>query len=76
MAALEVLFIAGIANLVFLLLVAFSCRCVGMFSLSSRWFNNKKFMKFYKYHCYYWYGFIISVLVHTVLAFYLFGWPF
>jgi hypothetical protein len=33
-------------------------------------------MKFYSYHCYFWWGFFISVIVHTVLAFYLYRFPF
>jgi hypothetical protein len=72
--AIQILFIAGITNIIFLLLVLFSCRCI-----LGRWSklgNNDRYLKFYKYHCYYWYGFIISVLIHTILAFYLFGWPF
>jgi hypothetical protein len=76
MAAIETLFIAGITNIIFLLLVLFSCRCIGFWKLTSSWLGNEKYIKFYKYHCYYWYGFIISVLIHTILAFYLFGWPF
>jgi len=73
MTAFQVLFIAGITNIVFLLLVLASCRCMD-FSKITRVFTRNQ--KFFNMHCYYWYGFIISVLVHTVMAFYLFGWPF
>lgn len=72
----KLLFVFGITNLIFLLMVAFSCRCVGLFNWAQRWFSNSKYQKFYSWHCYYWYGFFISVIAHTVLAFYLFGWPF
>jgi hypothetical protein len=75
MNAIQILFIAGITNIIFLLFVLFSCRCMGIWKFGKNWFNNKKFQKFYSFHCYYWYGFIISVLIHTILAFYLFGWP-
>jgi len=56
------MFIAGITNLIFLLLVLVSCRCVGIWKFSTNWLNSEKYQKFYKYHCLYWYGFIISVL--------------
>ena len=75
MTAFQVMHIAGILNIVFLILVLISCRCIGSWGLG-KLFNSNKFQKFYKYHCWYWYGFIISVLVHTITAFYIFGWPF
>ncbi|MBT4936146.1 hypothetical protein HOL21_00715 [Candidatus Woesearchaeota archaeon] len=71
-----ILFIAGITNILFLLLVFFSCRCMGGSKITQRLFSKEWYTRFYAKHCYFWYGFFISVLTHTILAFYLFGWPF
>ena len=67
-------FVFGILNIIGLILYVFSCRCV-----LGRWVDlskNKKYMNFYKYHCYYLWFFIISVLVHSVLALIVYGNPF
>ena len=72
MTTLQIMFVSGITNIIFLILVLFSCRCIGFWRLTSKMLYNKKFQLFYKYHCWYWYGFIISVLVHTITAFYIF----
>jgi hypothetical protein len=66
----------GISNLIFLVLVLFSCRCF----LGVKWYlvlmSKPWFKKFYRYHCWYWWGFVISVTLHTILALILFGLPF
>ena len=73
---IQIIFLLGLTNLLFLILVALSCRCMGIHKLTNKLFKYPLFQRFYSYHCYYWYGFFISVFLHTVLAFYLFGWPF
>jgi hypothetical protein len=73
--ATQVLFIAGITNLIFLVLVALTCRCITGFKFGIKWLQKSKFKKLYDWHCYYWIGFFVSVIIHTFLAFYLFGWP-
>ncbi|MEE9525954.1 MAG: hypothetical protein V3V78_05100 [Candidatus Woesearchaeota archaeon] len=60
--------VAGIANLIFLFLVLASCRCVSIWGLNNL-FNSEKYQKFYKYHCYYWYGLIISVVTHVIVSY-------
>jgi hypothetical protein len=72
MSVLQVLIISGITNIVFLLLVLFSCRCVAPFKITGKLLKHKGFRRFYDLHCYYWWGFIISVLVHTITAFIIF----
>jgi len=67
--AQKIVFILGFVNILGLLLVLFSCRCLGFRLHISR-------SKFYNYHCYYLWIFIISVLVHVVFAFIAFGNPF
>ncbi|MAG20348.1 hypothetical protein CL618_02860 [archaeon] len=65
----KIVYVLGFVNIFGLLLVLFSCRCLG--------FRLKiGASKFYKYHCYYWWIFIISVLLHALLAFNVFGNPF
>ena len=73
---LQVIFIAGVTNLIFLVLVLLTCRCIGMWRLTGRLMKNSSFLKIYNYHCWFWYAFIASVLVHTIVAFTQFGWPF
>jgi hypothetical protein len=67
-----IIFVAGILNLVFLLMVYFSCRCIMPIKMFNKLSKKDWFKKFYRYHCYYWWAFFISVIVHTVLAFYLY----
>ena len=74
--SLQAVYLLGLSNLVFLFLVLFSCRCfVGtrlyLILLSRPWFK-----KFYSWHCWYWRGFVLSVLLHTLTAFWIFGIPF
>jgi len=66
----------GIINLFFLVLIIFSCRCflgtkIYLVLLQKRWFK-----KFYQYHCWYWWGLVVSVFFHTLFAFLIFGFPF
>jgi len=49
---------------------------MGMHDFTNKLFKYKWFQKFYSYHCYYWYALFISVALHVILAFSLFGWPF
>ncbi len=70
----KIQFILGIINIIAILIVGLSCRCVlGKYAFLS---TNEKFMKFYKYHCFYWWLFIFSVLGHVILAFIVYGIPF
>ncbi len=72
----KLVFILGIANLVFLFLVFFSCRCLIGTKTYLKLLQQLWFKKFYQYHCIYWWGFMISVALHTILAFKVFGNPF
>ncbi len=72
----KILFIAGITNIFFMLLVFLSCRCMSGSKISSWLFRYSWYKKFYTKHCYLWWAFFISVLIHTILAFYLFGFNF
>ncbi len=64
--AIKLIFIFAWINLFGLILVLLSCRCIINLPLKVR--ESKLYTKFYKYHCFYWWIFIISVLMHAILA--------
>ncbi len=68
-------FILGITNIIGLLLVLGSCRCIlgwqPKFLQSRKWF-----MSFYGYHCWYWRLFLLSVFLHALVSIATFGYPF
>ena len=73
--AAKLTFVLGITNILGLVLVLFSCRCI--LGWNPQFLQNKKwFMAFYRLHCWYWRIFLLSVLLHVVLAFLSFGNPF
>jgi len=63
----KIVLILGITNIVFGLLVLFSCRCM-MGTFIKKFFDYNWYKKFYKYHCYYWWIFFASVFMHALLA--------
>lgn len=66
----------GVINIITLLLVFFSCRClVGSKFIKGMW-DHKWYQKYYRSHCYYWWIFMTSVILHTVFAIITFGNPF
>ena len=69
----RLVFVLGITNIILLLLVFFSCRCVGGRFLRP---GGKWYASFYKAHCVYWVLFFASVILHAVLAVLVFGNPF
>lgn len=73
----RVIFILGITNLVGGLLVALSCRCIPALSvIGGKLMQYKAYQRFYRYHCYYWLFFWVSVMVHAIFAIGRFGVPF
>lgn len=68
--------IAGLTNILFLLLTFFSCRCLLGPKISQKLAQYEWFKKFYRWHCYFWWGFYLSVIIHTLLAWHLFGFGF
>ncbi|MCX5993834.1 MAG: hypothetical protein NT177_06410 [Chloroflexi bacterium] len=38
------------------------------FQFSRGLMHNKTYLKFYKYHCYLWLFFLVSVMIHAVFA--------
>lgn len=72
----KILYIFGITNIISLLLVLFSCRCMMGIKLFVSLMKYPWYKRFYINHCYYWWVFIISVILHTTFAFVAFGNPF
>lgn len=70
----QLVFILGITNLVSLLLVLFSCRCMLGTFVNKLW-KYEGYRKFYSLHCYFWWLFVISVILHAVLAIVVYGIP-
>jgi len=69
------IWILGIINIISMLLVFFSCRCLMGPKISRVLVQQKWFLAMYKKHCWYWWIFFVSVFLHSVLAFYIFGNP-
>lgn len=70
----KLVYILGITNVISLLLVMFSCRCC--LGRRPSLANSKRYMNFYRYHCFYWWLLIASIFAHATIAFLAFGIPF
>jgi hypothetical protein len=73
--AFTLLSYSGMTNVLALILIFFSCRCLAgkrIFTYLNRfgWYKT-----FYRIHCVFWWIFLISILVHMGSAWYLFGLP-
>ena len=74
---IKLVYVLGITNIIGLLLVLFSCRCIPMIgALTTGLVKSKWYQSFYRYHCYYWLFFITSVILHAIIALLTFGFPF
>jgi len=72
----RIVFILGITNVLSLLAVRLTCRCMGSSKLTSGLFKYKWYQKLYRSHCIYWWIFIISVIIHATFAIMLIEIPF
>lgn len=66
----------GITNIVSIVLIYFSCRCLVQPKIFQKLLTYNWYRWFYKQHCWLWWIFFVSVILHTFLAFILFGNPF
>jgi len=71
-----VIFVLGIINLVTGVMVLFSCRCIAGAKITGKLMGYPAYQSFYQYHCYIWWVFWTSVIVHAILAILVFGIPF
>ena len=72
----KLIFSLGIVNLVSGALIFFSCRCLPGSRLAVGLMKYSAYKRFYKYHCYIWWVFWPSVVIHAGLALVFFGVPF
>jgi len=76
LAAVRLIFILGIVNLVTVFLISFSCRCLpGSKLVGKALMKNNLYRRFFTYHCYIWPVFWTSVVIHAFFAIMLVGWP-
>ena len=70
-------FILGILNLVSGILVLLTCRCIPVLRLTGgKLMQNPVYKAVYKYHCFIWWVFWISVIIHAIMAIGFYGVPY
>lgn len=72
----KLVFVLGWVNLLGIVLVFFSCRCLAGPKLFSWLVQFNWYKAFYRTHCWWWYLFFASVAVHALVALTLYGNPF
>lgn len=72
----HLIFALGIVNLVSGVLVLFTCRCIPAMKITGKLMQHKFYSRIYKYHCWIWWIFWVSVIIHAVFAVGLYGSPF
>jgi hypothetical protein len=75
-AAMRVLFVLGVVNAATGLALFLTCRCLPTSKIGRGLMARRWFVRIYKYHCYLWWIFWASVIIHAVLALKYLGWPF
>ncbi len=68
-------FILGLTNLIGLALVLLSCRCMLKFGTFKNSLQRRFYQKFYNFHCYFWWFFIVSVVLHSIFVMAVYGIP-
>jgi hypothetical protein len=74
--AARLIFILGLINLVTAVLVLLTCRCVPGLRITGNLMQYAPYRRLFKYHCYYWWIFWLSVVVHAIFAIGFMGLPF
>ena len=74
--AARLIFFLGMLNIVSGVAVLITCRCIGVSSISGRLMRYSWFQRFYSLHCYIWWIFWISVIIHAIFAIGVSGIPF
>lgn len=72
----QLVFVLGLINIVSLFLLLLSCRCMIRFKLFQKLSKYKAIKDLYKWHCFFWIIFALSILGHTILASTVYGFPF
>jgi hypothetical protein len=76
LAATRIIFILGIVNLAGGLAIFFSCRCLPGAKIGKNLMKHRWYQRFFKLHCYIWWIFWSSVVVHAIFAIVYLGIPF
>ncbi|MFC2002155.1 hypothetical protein ACFLUZ_06635 [Chloroflexota bacterium] len=74
--AARLIFIFGIINLVTGVLVLLTCRCLPSINITGKLTKSAAYRHLFKYHCYIWWVFWVSVIVHAIFAIAFLGLPF
>jgi hypothetical protein len=72
----RVIFVLGLVNVTTGLSIFLSCRCIPSSRIGSKLMKYAAYKRFFKYHCYIWWPFWTSVVVHAIFAFMFVGFPF
>ncbi|OGO30829.1 MAG: hypothetical protein A2Z29_03950 [Chloroflexi bacterium RBG_16_56_11] len=72
----KIIFILGVINLLSGLFILFTCRCIPGLKIAGKLMQNTTYKRVFKYHCYIWWVFWTSVVVHAVIAIGFAGFPF
>jgi hypothetical protein len=67
--------ILGVLNFVLAASIFLSCRCLPGSRIGRNLMKNRRYKRFFGYHCHLWAIFWPSVAVHAFLAIMYLGWP-
>jgi hypothetical protein len=68
----KAIFILGYINIISVLLIFFSCRCLAGPKITKKLWQYPWYQAFNRKHCYFWWIFFVSVILHTIIAWILF----
>ena len=71
----KLVFILGIINVLSILAVFFTCRCLIGFKFVNEMLKRPWYRWAFDHHCWYWRIFAVSVTLHAILALLVFGIP-
>jgi len=74
-AVARLIFVLGILNFILIILISLSCRCFAVSRIGSKLMSHRQYQRFFVKHCYLWYIFWLSVVIHAFLAIMFMGWP-
>ncbi|MDP2720315.1 MAG: hypothetical protein U1D67_06115 [Dehalococcoidia bacterium] len=75
LAATRVILILGVINLLTGVCIFFSCRCLPGSRIGVKLTGFRWYQRFFKYHCFLWWIFWPSVMLHATLTIIFLGWP-
>ena len=69
----QVIVTLGVLNIIMAVLLFSTCRCIPGLKPFGKLMERPGYRSYYKYHCYLWWVFWPSVVVHASLAIVVFG---